>query len=322
MNNRITIETIAGKHLGKTSTGDTMQKYETPYFVDPTLLVGIPRELNRKDNNITTNNMHGSDIWNCWEVSFLLDNGLPVSGVLKIQYSSNSPNIVESKSLKLYLNSYNLNRIGSNYKEAINKFEFMVTKDLSNVIGEKIICKFIMANNFSEDSVTLIKTYYNWLHVETDFDQEKLLNINYDSAGRDPSLLRKDIKSTHSKSYRYCSSLLRSNCRVTNQPDWGDVFVYMKDSEYAFNPVDFLAYVVSFRNENHFHEECCELIYTDLLSVYNPKQLFVGCLYTRRGGIDINPIRYNKIEALTDNENGINHTYMNTFFISQKTMRQ
>ena len=97
----------------------------------------------------------------------------------------------------------------------------------------------------------------------------------------------------------YHSSLLKSNCRVTHQPDWGDVYIAMKGIK-VVKPENLLKYIVSFRDENHFHEEICETIYKRLWDTFEPKELAVTCLYARRGGIDINPTRVSHVDLLTD----------------------
>ena len=110
---------------------------------------------------------------------------------------------------------------------------------------------------------------------------------------------------------------LRSNCRVTNQPDWGDVFMYYKGTR-SLTEESFLKYIVSMRKENHFHEEICELIYKRLYDILNPEELFVACLYTRRGGIDINPVRASNSKLLLTIAYHLNNPYV----LNTKTMRQ
>jgi 7-cyano-7-deazaguanine reductase len=113
------------------------------------------------------------------------------------------------------------------------------------------------------------------------------------------------------------SNSLRSNCRVTNQPDWGDVFIYM-DSDFVPSLESLLQYIVSMRKENHFHEEICECIYKRLYDKFNPRELFVACLYTRRGGIDINPVRASNTSLLTKFSGNL----MTPGVRVKKTMRQ
>jgi len=104
-----------------------------------------------------------------------------------------------------------------------------------------------------------------------------------------PALLNA-VEIPDSKTQRFHSALLKSNCRVTSQPDWGDVYIYYK-GKYEINKVSLLQYIVSFRDECHFHEEICETIYNSLWKKLQPEELHVMCLYTRRGGIDICPQR-------------------------------
>lgn len=110
---------------------------------------------------------------------------------------------------------------------------------------------------------------------------------------------------------------MRSNCRVTNQPDWGDVYIYM-DSDYVPTLESLLQYIVSMRKENHFHEEICECIYKRLYDKFNPAELFVACLYTRRGGIDINPARASSNHLLSK----FSYNMMSPGIRVKKTMRQ
>jgi len=113
------------------------------------------------------------------------------------------------------------------------------------------------------------------------------------------------------------SAVLRSNCRVTNQPDWGDVYIAIK-GEKTVTPESLLQYIVSMRKENHFHEEICECIYKRLYDLVNPDELFVACLYTRRGGIDINPLRASSREVMYKYGSGLTDAYTINF----KTLRQ
>ena len=141
-------------------------------------------------------------------------------------------------------------------------------------------------------------------------------NIKFDAYNEDPSLL--EVVDAHPLSdTRYHSSSLRSNCRVTNQPDWGDVFIYIRGQK-TITPQSFLQYIVSMRKENHFHEEICECIYKRLYDILQPDELFVTCLYTRRGGIDINPVRASN-ELILNSEAML---LLQTNCLVNKTMRQ
>ena len=112
-----------------------------------------------------------------------------------------------------------------------------------------------------------------------------------------PSLLKVEKEVKKAEVQRYRSSLLKSNCKVTSQPDWGDVYIYLKSNKLV-DKNSLLRYIVSFRDECHFHEEICEAIYKRLYDFYKPEELLVFCFYVRRGGIDINPIRASHINLI------------------------
>ena len=310
-NNQAKIEAIASKVLGKTSDGNTMMRYETPDQVDNTLLVGIPRYLNRTQYNIEEDNLGfvGMDTWNSYEFSCLLDNGFPVSGLLRWSYGSDSENIVESKSVKLYLNSFNMAKMGDTIEKAIAKVEEIVYNDFTEVLKLK--------DEFDLDLVLHVNETYGyaqpmagtWTKLEDHVDVE---NISFDHYNESPDIL--EVVESSGRVDRYTSSSLRSNCRVTNQPDWGDIFIHIK-GEKTITPESLMQYVVSMRKENHFHEEICECVYKRLMDLLKPEELVVSCLYTRRGGIDINPIRASSSSLMWK------HPIANSF-LTAKTMRQ
>ena len=307
-----TIEDIASVHLGKAGDGSIVKPYITPDFIDASLLVAVPRKLNRTQYNIDDNNLPfvGVDAWNCYEFSTLLDSGYPLSGLLKIDYSSSSHSIVESKSLKLYLNSFNMVRISSTPQMAKVLIESTVSNDLSKVLGCKVHVTFHRQSAKNNQVLPLTNTYW-FIDDIIDFN-----NVKFESYNEDPSLLE-IVPANPLSDTRLHTSSLRSNCRVTNQPDWGDVYVTIK-GEKTITALSFLKYIVSMRKENHFHEEICECIYKRLWDMLQPDELFVACLYTRRGGIDINPVRASNIELL--NYEAFPLTQAN--IICQKTMGQ
>lgn len=281
MNNQDELNKLVGVHLGKAGDGTAVKPYVTPDMVDSTLLVSVPRVLNRTAYNIDEDNLPfvGTDAWNAYEFSTLLTNGFPVSGWLKFTYPSDSPNIVESKSVKLYLNSFNMAKLVSTTDD-MWQVEDKIASDLSDAVG------------------TDVQVFVRWGDIDTvspiigDFiSLEHYCNIgklSFDQYNESPDTLQ--VVPSIGRYERWRSYSLRSNCRVTNQPDWGDVYVHIK-GEKAVTPESLLQYIVSMRKENHFHEEICECIYKRLHDLLDPEELFVACLYTRRGGIDINPIR-------------------------------
>ena len=265
-------------HLGQTS------QYKSTY--DAELLVREPRINNRKHLDITDDNLpfEGCDVWNAYEISALTDNGVPVTGYAKVKYSSDSPSIVESKSIKLYFNSFNMTRLGITVDNVITSIEYISSKDLSKLLETDVEVKVYPASVLQSG-----KNYFkNYITLEDVLD---IRDIECDVYNETPELLEPtdEISDTPTLT-RYHSSLLKSNCRVTSQPDWGDVYIYMK-SRTQPTMESLLKYVVSFRDECHFHEEICETVYKRLLDMFSPEKLAVACLYVRRGGIDINPFR-------------------------------
>jgi len=281
MNNQDVLNKLVGVHLGKAGDGTAVKPYVTPDTVDSTLLVSVPRILNRTAYDIDESNLPfvGVDAWNAYEFSTLLTNGFPVSGWLKFTYSSESPNIVESKSVKLYLNSYNMAKLVTKTDD-MWMVEDMIASDLSEAVGAEV------------------DVFVRWGDVDTvrpiigDFTSlEHYCNIGkmtFDEYNESPNTLQ--VVPSIGRYEKWRSYSLRSNCRVTNQPDWGDVYIHIK-GEKAVTPESLLKYIVSMRKENHFHEEIAECIYKRLFDLLVPEELFVACLYTRRGGIDINPVR-------------------------------
>ena len=269
---------LASTHLGKKSQGS--EKY------NPLLLVAIPRCENRKQYNIDDNNLpfDGFDVWHAYEFSALTQNGVPVTRLLKLKYDSKSKFLVESKSLKLYLNSFNMSKFGATVNECLEICKNIIEKDLEEKLKTKIEANFI------ENSAERKEIFKNFQNIMNFVDEKTLKVEKFKEA---PELL--ETKETdEEKSYYLRFDSLRSNCRVTHQPDFGDLFLYYKSKKHILED-SLIKYLSSFRSEFHFHEECCEMIYkrlNDLLD--NDDEFFVCALYTRRGGIDICPVRRSK----------------------------
>jgi len=266
---------IAGKHLGKVGGDGYSDQY------NPDLLVKVPRYLNREAYGIDDNDLPfvGVDTWNCYEVSAITTKGQPVAGMLKIVCPADSSHHVESKSIKLYLNSFNMTRIGETARECILGIEARVKRDLDELLETNTTVSFYQ----SEDEVPAVSFEYKDLSEFTNLDE-----IDFTAFKSDSSQLEGEDGDGFNKTYR--SNLLRSNCRVTNQPDWGDVFINIKGKRVP-TAESLAKYIVSHRTVSHFHEEICEMIYMHLKEAFDPEELMVSCLYTRRGGLDINPIR-------------------------------
>ena len=277
------------KHLGQTS------EYKSTY--DASLLVREPRSSNRKYLNIFDDDLPfvGYDTWNAYECSFLLDNGQPVTGVIKLKYSCASTYIVESKSIKLYLNSYNMSKLSSTKAMGITVFEEMIVADLMKLLGVAVDVRFHAGNVINRVITSPDKEWGVGFYTDVDLlEVQDAPFLNYTES---PELLEGDMGDDEVEQQFY-SGLLKSNCRVTSQPDWGDVFIYIK-SKAVIVPESILRYIVSFRDECHFHEEICECIYKRLSDAFDPSELMVMCLYARRGGIDINPMRASSVEVAT-----------------------
>jgi 7-cyano-7-deazaguanine reductase len=290
---------IASKHLGKVGGDGYSDQYNSE------LLVKVPRNLNREGYGLTGEEFVGVDTWNAYEVSAITTKGQPVAGLLKIVCPADSEFHVESKSIKLYLNSFNMTKIGDNAADCISGIEATVKRDLDELLETNTTVSFYASD---DETIPLSFEGYDDVGGIANLDE-----IDFTSFKSDANQLEKQ-ENSKSEELRYTSNLLRSNCRVTNQPDWGDVFIrmYGKDLPTAES---LAKYIVSHRTVSHFHEEICEMIFAHLTEAFKPEQLMVACLYTRRGGIDINPIR-------ATHQSLIPEFFTNTEYTIQKTLRQ
>ena len=269
------------KHLGQSS------QYKAEY--DASLLVREPRSSNRKHLGIKEKSLPfiGCDVWNGYEVSALTNNGVPVCGVAKVVYPSDSKYIVESKSMKLYWNTFNMTKMGDTFDKVIKNLEETASKDLSKYLQTDVrVTVFSTSDTFSNDNPYSDKNYKR-LESTDEIDAESYYVDVYSETA---SLLETKHLNSTNRPYKVMSSLLKSNCRVTSQPDWGDVFISLDGTKHPSDK-ELLKYIISFRDECHFHEEICETIFTRLNNTFEPRSLMVACLYVRRGGWDINPIR-------------------------------
>lgn len=245
---------IASTHLGKKISGSEIY--------DPSLLVVIPRIENRKQYNLQNENLpfEGFDVWHAYEFSAMTENGIPVTRLLKIKYDCRSEFLVESKSLKLYLNSFNMTKFGSTTTECLEICADKIKKDLSEKLKTQVSIKFL------ENSIERAEIFSNFKNIMQYIDEKNLKAKNFKEA---PELLQTEDLSNLQTHYLTFDSL-RSNCRVTHQPDFGDVFIYYKSKKHILED-SLLKYLISFRSEYHFHEECCEMIYKRLYDLLEPK---------------------------------------------------
>ncbi|ALD89598.1 7-cyano-7-deazaguanine reductase [Cupriavidus gilardii CR3] len=263
--------------LGKVSA------YKTEY--DASLLFPIPRAPKRAEIGLPEGRavpFFGVDIWNAYELSWLNPKGKPQVALASFIIPADTPNIIESKSFKLYLNSFNQTRLES--PEALQQ---LLRQDLSEATGGAVQVRLTAEPDFARQQMgELDGLLLDRLDIETDI---------YEPA---PQLLRADQEETPVEE-TLVSHLLKSNCLVTGQPDWGSVQI-----RYVGAPIDqegLLKYLISFRNHNEFHEQCVERIFMDVLRQCKPVKLAVYARYTRRGGLDINPFRTNFNTPWPDN---------------------
>ena len=273
---------------------------EYPDQYDPGILVRELRQNNRDTVNLDGDNLPfvGYDVWNAYEISGLTSNGFPVAGIAKCVYPCDSKYIVESKSIKLYFNSFNMQDCGKGPAEVLQWIAEKASEDLGKLLETdvKVVIHMASIDVATEPLFSTGNVMSGDYQTLEDTVGPKIKNKVFDVYQETPELLK--IKgyaheltgTTDGVICKFHSALLKSNCKVTSQPDWGDVYVYMK-SDALLQPESLLEYIISFRNECHFHEEICETLYKRLHDIFNPKELCVTCLYARRGGIDINPTR-------------------------------
>lgn len=273
--------------------GEQTTDYPTQY--SPETLYPIARSLGRdaigwQDDKLAV----GVDWWQAFEMSWLNKQGVSQVAIARFAIPASSPFIVESKSLKLYLNSLNFTEFAS-----WDDVQALITKDLSACVQAQVTVELFRLDDETSglhiaqpDGVCIDDALVN--------SSEKVTLC----AHPDASLLRDEAEargesviSDGTQPYRFYSNLLRSNCPVTNQPDWGTLAVSIT-TEQPIHTANLLRYILSFRQHNGFHEQCVEQIFADLSQHYQPRALMVRAWYTRRGGIDINPCRVSDMSLL------------------------
>lgn len=261
-------QALSGLTLGKTTA------YRDIY--DASLLQGVPRSLNRDPLGLTADALPfvGGDIWTLYELSWLNARGLPQVAVGHVELDYASLNLVESKSFKLYLNSFNQTRFDS-----WDDVQRTLERDLSACAQGKVTVALYRLNELEGQPVAHFHgTCIDDQDIEIDsyeFSTDYLQN----AAGE------KVVEET------LVSHLLKSNCLITHQPDWGSVQIQYRGPK--IDREKLLRYLVSFRHHNEFHEQCVERIFNDIQRFCQPEKLSVYARYTRRGGLDINPWRTN-----------------------------
>ncbi|WP_373767640.1 NADPH-dependent 7-cyano-7-deazaguanine reductase QueF [Glaesserella sp.] len=261
-------KSLSGLKLGQKT------EYKSEY--DPNLLQAVPRRLNRDGLGISERQpfTQGADIWTLYELSWLNQHGLPQVAIADVAVDFRSENLIESKSFKLYLNSFNQTRFDS--PEDVRQ---RIQADLSRCASGLISVKIYKLSDFTHRPIV-------------DFQGECIdeQEIDIDSYAFSADYLQ-DVASGETVEETLVSHLLKSNCLITSQPDWGSVQIHYVGKR--LNREKLLRYLVSFREHNEFHEQCVERIFCDLMHFARPEKLTVYARYTRRGGLDINPFRSN-----------------------------
>lgn len=245
------------------------------------LLFPIPREIKRKEINVpSVLPFKGCDVWNAYEISWLNPKGKPMVVIGEFVFPCESPNLIESKSFKLYLNSFNNTKFDS-----LQEVTSTLRHDLSESAGAPVKVRLIPVEKFIQREIQTLSGYC--------LDH---LDIECDTYIVDSSFL---FTGEETVSEILFSDLLKSNCLVTGQPDWGSVQINYTGKQ--INREGLLKYIVSFRNHNEFHEQCVERIFMDIMTRCKPDMLSVQARYTRRGGLDINPYRSTEENSLPPN---------------------
>lgn len=256
--------------ISKSTLGEAT---EYPDRYAPSLLFPIARREGRDAIGLTETGLpfYGVDVWTHYEVSWLDAHGKPCIAVAEIRVPATSPCLIESKSLKLYFNSLNFQRFAS-----MADFISCVEKDISQVAQAPVPVRLVLPHEYAAMAIG-------------DMSGECLdaLPLHCTEFVLNPDMLKADAGQVLEETLY--SHLLRSNCPVTRQPDWGSVMIRYRGP--AIDRVGLLAYLVSYRNHEDFHEQCVERIFMDITRRCRPEALTVYARYTRRGGLDINPFR-------------------------------
>ncbi|RZI96174.1 MAG: NADPH-dependent 7-cyano-7-deazaguanine reductase QueF [Variovorax sp.] len=275
--------TPEGSQLGRASA------YIDRY--DPSLLFPIARATQREAMGIRTDALpfFGADLWTAFELSWLNLRGKPQLAIAHFTVPCETPNIIESKSFKLYLNSFNGTAFAS-----LDEVRERLRTDLAEALwrgsdrSAGIGVKLLSPDLFDREPVHELDG--------VDIDRLDIECTHYQPA---PELLGVDQSTDTPVTETLTSRLLKSNCLVTGQPDWGSVQIRYSGPQ--IDQAGLLSYIVSFRNHNEFHEPCVERMFTDIWRQCRPTKLAVYARYTRRGGLDINPFRTSWPQALPAN---------------------
>jgi len=278
---------------------------------DPSQLNPMPRSLAREDWGIKGDEFVGFDTWHCHESTFLLNNGLPIAGTLKIVCPADSEFMVESKSFKLYLNTFDMCKMGNTIIEAIENYENQVKKDISNCIGKEVEVAF-----FKEGDQLLFEGnpgagYHDLFHLLGNSALEAMQIEDY--SGKETHF--DVLPVTTGDNVSVMTGILRSRCRHTKQKDTGTAYFHITTKEGLVDLEGLLKEVIALREVNEFHEFCSEKLFKAITSNPKVEDCVVMLLYARRGSLDINPVRATKLELIPQ-------ALINTNYYTKKSMGQ
>jgi len=314
--NTTNLNDIASKSLGSSAS----YAIYTDRF-DPSLLNPMPRKLAREGWGIKGNEFVGYDTWHCHESTFLLNNGAPVAGTLKYTYSSDSEFMVESKSAKLYLNSFDMCKMGQSVDTAIKNYELQVKTDLEKALVTSVDVKFFKSGDdevgmfpmvgyldlqtfLGSDLEEIEITDYNAEHNHLEFEKVKYPGFGCNT---------KNEKVLYAN--KFFTNALRSRCRHTKQKDTGAAYISINTLDSVIKPVSLFKQIVSLREVNEFHEFCAEKLYTEIMKCPEVESCCVTLLYARRGSLDINPCRASSYDLLPP-------VLINSKYYTKKAMSQ
>ena len=272
--------------------GEQTTDYPTQY--SPETLYPIARSIGRDVIGWQQHKLQvGMDWWHAFEMSWLNLQGISQVAMARFSIPATSAYIVESKSLKLYLNSLNFTEF-ANWQQV----QTLLAKDLSACVQAQVSVELIALDDMQSGLLIIEPEGTSIDDALAECADKVALTLHPDAsllkAGSDNSVNKQPPVQ---QSVSFYSNLLRSNCPVTNQPDWGTLAVTMTRANTVAH-ADMLRYVLSFRQHNGFHEQCVEQIFADLSQHFQPSELMVRAWYTRRGGIDINPCRVSDLSLL------------------------
>lgn len=297
---------VAAKTLG---SANSYAVYTDTF--DPSQLNPMPRALARGDWGIKGDEFVGYDTWHCHEATFLLNNGLPMAGTLKIVCPASSEFMVESKSFKLYLNTFDMCKMGDTIPQAIENYEKQVAKDISACIGAEVKVAFFRQGEEKMYEGDPGAFYLDMLRLIGNKGLEAMEVTDYD--GKESHF--KVIPGESGEDLFVMTNLLRSRCRHTKQKDTGAAYFRIVTKDGTVDLQSLLKEVIALREVNEFHEFCSEKLFKAITNHPDVEDCVVMLLYARRGSLDINPVRASK-EYLIPKE------LIDTGFYTKKAMGQ